>query len=58
MRVVEIDLTLYSDKVEIDSGEWVLAGSSDSDRALPRRVAADDAGALKAWKIYRAAFAG
>ena len=33
--VVEIDLTLYSDKVEIDSGEWVLAGSSDSDRALP-----------------------
>ena len=56
--VVEIDLTLYSDKVEIDSGEWVLAGSSDSDRARPRRVAADDAGALKAWKTYRAAFAG
>jgi hypothetical protein len=56
--VVEIDLTLYSDKVEIDSGEWVLAGSLDSDRGLPRRAAADDPGALKAWKTYRAAFAG
>ncbi|MCB8957619.1 MAG: hypothetical protein H6529_14215 [Nocardioides sp.] len=25
--VLELDLTLWSDKIEIDSGEWVLAGS-------------------------------
>jgi hypothetical protein len=60
--VIEIDLTLYSDTVEIDSGEWVLAGSSDrgrSDRdsSFLRRATADDAGALEAWQSYREAFA-
>jgi len=35
--VIEIDLTIYSDSVEIDSGEWVLAGDDRSrvDAALP-----------------------
>ncbi|MEU8567421.1 hypothetical protein AB0C51_03495 [Streptomyces pathocidini] len=46
--VVEIDLTLYSDSVEIDSGDWVLAGN-DAAAAL------GDSG-LDAWIAYRKAF--
>jgi hypothetical protein len=58
--VVEIDLTLFSDSVEIDSGEWVIAGSElppppDEPDLVPL-ISADD-GALIAWKIYRGAFA-
>jgi hypothetical protein len=56
--VVEIDLTLYSDKVEIDSGEWVLAGSIQ--RGLTRSATPldeDNQAALQAWKEYREAFA-
>lgn len=55
--VVDIDVTLFSRSVEIDSGEWVLAGSDrprvDRDRALP--LAPEDA--LGAWTRYREAFA-
>jgi hypothetical protein len=61
--VVEIDLTLFSDSVEIDSGEWILAGSeipAEHDRpepsVLPIAGAAAD-GTLEAWKAYREAFA-
>ncbi|MFD0360106.1 WD40 repeat domain-containing protein [Nocardia sp. GCM10030253] len=51
--VIEIDLTLWSDSVELDSGEWVLAGG----QARPL-AARDPAGALAQWVEYRAAFAG
>ncbi|NUK75696.1 hypothetical protein HRW22_33080, partial [Streptomyces lunaelactis] len=46
--VIEIDLILYSDSVEIDSGEWVLAGKEGA-------PALDDSG-LTAWIDYRKAF--
>lgn len=54
--VIEIDLTLWSDSVEIDSGEWVIAGGGP--RALFRvdPSAREDA-LLAVWKEYRAAFA-
>ncbi|OXM69589.1 hypothetical protein [Amycolatopsis vastitatis] len=57
--VVEIDLTLWSDSVEIDSGEWVLAGGSTQERPVglvagPRAEADAD---LERWQSYRAAFA-
>ena len=53
--VIEIDLTLWSDSVELDSGEWELAGGSDT-----RNHPLDDirsADALQQWRQYRAAFA-
>ena len=60
--VLEIDLTLYSDSVELDSGEWVLIGSDDGIAppapAAPAPVSApaDDPG-LRAWRAYQEAFA-
>lgn len=39
--VVEIDLFLYSDRVEIDSGEWVLAGEASDEVAVPMAAAQD-----------------
>jgi hypothetical protein len=57
--VVEIDLTLYSDRVEIDSGDWVLAGGTHA-LGQPRNAGAavgDDPAALQAWIDYRKAFA-
>lgn len=55
--VVEVDLTLWSDSVTIDSGEWVLAGGST--RAVPIALAesSEDEEALRRWREYRAAFA-
>ena len=50
--VVEIDLTLWSTSVELDSGEWVLAGGSD--RPVAFIMGADDG--LSRWQDYRAAF--
>ena len=47
--VIVIDLTLWSDSMEIDSGEWYFAGSG------PRRRL-DDATAFKRWQRYRNAF--
>jgi hypothetical protein len=56
--VIEIDLTLWSDSVEIDSGEWVLAGGSDRHRALgAANAASPESDGLSLWRIYRAAFA-
>ncbi|HXF29983.1 MAG TPA: hypothetical protein VN522_00575 [Solirubrobacterales bacterium] len=58
--VLEIDLTLFSESVEIDSGEWVLAGSEHSaDRLLagPEAGAAPADRARDAWREYREAFA-
>ncbi|MGV9611207.1 hypothetical protein [Nocardia xishanensis] len=51
--VIEIDLTLWSDSVELDSGEWVLAGAPGR-RLMPR----DTDAALARWREYRSAFAG
>ncbi|MFE3985910.1 hypothetical protein ACFXPR_15630 [Nocardia tengchongensis] len=51
--VIEIDLTLWSDSVELDSGEWVLAGGTASPRG-PQLPAFDG---LSQWRTYRAAFA-
>jgi len=53
--VIEIDLTLWSDSVELDSGEWVLAGDTDRRHPLDGLPAADEG--LARWKEYRAAFA-
>ncbi len=56
--VIEIDLTLWSESVEIDSGEWVLAGNSSvRHRALGFESAASPMrDALSQWRDYRAAF--
>jgi hypothetical protein len=60
--VVEIDLTLWSDSVELDSGQWVLAGGTSPVEevfAFAALAGADeelDPG-LQRWKDYRAAFA-
>ncbi|MET7769361.1 hypothetical protein [Nocardia sp. NPDC005366] len=51
--VIEVDLTLWSDSVEIDSGEWVLAGGAARRPALRDRDTA-----MARWLAYRAAFAG
>ncbi|MFI9047295.1 hypothetical protein [Streptomyces sp. NPDC053427] len=52
--VIEIDLTLWSDSVELDSGTWVLAGGGGADRALP--AARDTDEGLARWRAYQAAF--
>ncbi|WP_328457965.1 hypothetical protein [Amycolatopsis sp. NBC_00438] len=57
--VIEIDLTFYSDSVQLDSGEWEFIGGGDPARkpsalfaAAPREPAAET------WRRYRAKFAG
>lgn len=63
--VIEVDLTLYSHKFELDSGEWKIFGGPPGHQrvapstrrfvaALPARVA-NDAG-LDDWKAYRSNF--
>lgn len=47
--VIVVDLTLWSDSMEIDSGEWYFAGSRSR-----RRL--DDATGFDRWKSYRKAF--
>ncbi|MCW2902834.1 MAG: hypothetical protein JWO67_5099 [Streptosporangiaceae bacterium] len=51
--VIEIDLTLWSDSVELDSGEWVLVGGT-TQQLLGGLTAFDG---LAQWRAYRAAFA-
>jgi hypothetical protein len=56
--VIEIDLTLWSDSVELDSGEWVLAGGDDQHRPLAAANAAvAERDGFSLWRTYRAAFA-
>lgn len=55
--VIEIDLTLWSDSVEIDSGEWVLTGGGARRHPLDQLAAATEQDALAQWREYRAAFA-
>ena len=55
--VVEVDLTLYSDSIELDSGEWhLLGGSGPAVGALDEGAEVGDGG-LAAWQRYRQAFA-
>ncbi|MHA3703097.1 hypothetical protein ACXR2U_13040 [Jatrophihabitans sp. YIM 134969] len=51
--VIDVDVTIWSDSVELDSGEWVIAGGRGDDH-----VAALDVGDEQhaAWQAYRAAF--
>ncbi len=71
--VLELDLTLWSDSVEIDSGPWILAGgdgAAPAQRALPVGEGFDDDAVfeaidaqpaeeeLTAWRNYRQALAG
>ncbi|MBT2393559.1 hypothetical protein J7E87_30140 [Streptomyces sp. ISL-1] len=53
--VLEIDLTLWSDSIELDSGTWVLAGGGgQEDRAV--LDARDTEDGLERWRAYQAAF--
>lgn len=60
--VIDIDITLYSDSFELDSGEWVIAGGSGSHELsgpepspfIATQIA--DRTGLEAWELYRAAF--
>ncbi|MFJ5972723.1 hypothetical protein [Streptomyces sp. NPDC093060] len=55
--VVEIDLTLWSDSVELDSGPWVLAGGRDPGaQPLASNRALDSGEGLERWHEYQAAF--
>ncbi|WP_328665310.1 hypothetical protein OG905_00270 [Streptomyces sp. NBC_00322] len=53
--VIEIDLTLWSDSVELDSGTWVLAGGG-SRRDHDIFAARDADEGLERWRAYQAAF--
>ena len=52
--VIEIDLTLYSDSIELDSGDWVIAGGTGQ-LAAPAALF-DAAMGLDEWARYRKAF--
>lgn len=47
--VIVIDLTLWSDRMELDSGEWTFAGNR------PRRLL-DSVSGFQRWQQYRRAF--
>ncbi|MEU3618950.1 hypothetical protein ABZ725_42505 [Streptomyces sp. NPDC006872] len=53
--VIEVDFTLCSASVELDSGTWVLAGGGSADHAL--HALADTDEGLARWRAYQAAFA-
>ena len=56
--VIEIDLTLWSVKVELDSGEWKFAGGAHTQRALfAEDAAASTPDTFGLWQAYRGAFA-
>ncbi|MEU7386720.1 hypothetical protein [Streptomyces tanashiensis] len=56
--VIEVDFTLFSASVELDSGTWTLAGGGSADPAdpAPPGPPAPDEG-LARWRAYQAAFA-
>jgi hypothetical protein len=54
--VIELDLTLYSDRVTVDSGEFVLVGGSAPSAAIAADIT-DDAARQEAWDRYWRAFA-
>jgi hypothetical protein len=49
--VIEIDVTLYADSVELDSGLWVFAGSSTEELDAARTGAAE-----ADWSAYQEAY--
>jgi hypothetical protein len=51
--VLEVDLTLYADKVELDSGLWVIAGDDDP----PPPPQPGSAIAQRGWTDYQGAYA-
>ncbi len=64
--IIEIDITLFSKSLELDSGDWVIVGGAPA-RSIrsarfpplppsPRTPLGEDLG-LKAWQEYRRAFA-
>ncbi|AZP22690.1 hypothetical protein EJC51_45585 [Streptomyces aquilus] len=57
--VIELDLTLYSGSVTVDSGKFELLGGDSSVRALetPAEARVREATAFAAWEEYRKAFA-
>jgi len=54
--VVEVDLTLWSESVELDSGEWVLAGGAAGDQGIGIAAAAASLDEDR-WRDYLAVFA-
>jgi hypothetical protein len=54
--VIEIDLTLWSDSVELDSGEWKFAGGGGDETPPLTAAAAAAASGLDLWTLYRSAF--
>jgi hypothetical protein len=57
--IIEIDLTLFSDSVQLDTGPWMLAGTETSEADQPleaRRLRAAREHAPAAWREYRGAF--
>jgi hypothetical protein len=61
--VIEIDITLYADSVELDSGEWVISGEESPPTPAPTPAPAMPAGAppaddpaSRAWREYQEAF--
>ncbi|MDX6743833.1 hypothetical protein [Actinocorallia sp. A-T 12471] len=55
--VIEVDLTLWSDSVELDSGTWVLAGGGAGDRERVLAGGGATPEGLARWRAYQAAFA-
>jgi hypothetical protein len=56
--VVDVDVTLFSESVEIGSGEWILVGGGDEASGHPAPVVhTDEQMRLAEWKRYRDAFA-
>ncbi|KOG42819.1 hypothetical protein [Streptomyces resistomycificus] len=56
--VIELDLTLYSETVTIDSGTFeLIGGSAPEGRMDDLSVAERDASGFEAWQRYRKAFA-
>ena len=54
--VIEIDLTIYADSVEIDSGEWTIAGGEEPavELATPPRRSTDDFAQM--WQQHKGAY--
>ena len=52
--VIDVDISIWSDSVELDTGTWVITGGDD--KTTPAALA-DGADALAAWRKYREAFA-
>jgi hypothetical protein len=54
--VIEIDLTLWSDKVELDSGTWTFLGGAHTLGPGEDHATDFDTAGYAAWRQYRSAF--